>query len=108
MDQGALELGRASCRDAARDRLAFGPHYRATASRTLLRHLELLEFSLHLLASIGEHLHYFWNDLAALFDKHPVADLQIESSNLVLIMKRGPRHGRAGKQHRLEIGHWSE
>ncbi len=67
-------------------------------------HNEFMQLGLAPLAARLDDLDYLRDDLAALFDEDVVADLDSEPFDLIFVMKRSPRDGCPGKQHRLELG----
>ncbi len=83
-------------------RLAGNAHKRSAAVRTmghkLYRHRTL--FTRRLVNS-----GYLGNDLPSLLHIEHVMLMDSKSLDNVFIMKRSPFHNRAGKQHRLKIGH---
>ena len=54
---------------------------------------------------VDVHPNYFRNDLASLFHIDIIADMQVETLDEVLVVERGPLHGRTRQLHGIHIGH---
>jgi hypothetical protein len=87
-------------RHATRHHFPFGTRHDAAAHRTLLRHLETL---LRSHTPRLNHFEHFRDHVAALFDKHPIADAHVEPFDLVFVVQGGAGDGAARDEHRLKM-----
>src|SRR5438093_12103700 len=103
MQESALELRQAIGGYTARYNLAFRPGNLTTANRTLAGHAKWF-FCARALRL--DYLQYLGNDIAALFDQHPVTNAHAQTFDLVGIMQSGASYGRTCEQYWFQVGNW--
>src|ERR1700676_4615029 len=90
---------------AAHRDLSFILHDKASALRTFLRHAE---FFLTAGAQIGPRADHGWNHFAGLLNEDNVADPDVLSFDLFLVVQRGSCHSTAADGYGLERCDWRQ
>src|SRR4029079_12025117 len=102
MNQSAHQLRRTIGCDTTRDNFTLRSRNRAATNRTLLWRTKglFVAGSLRL-----NDVQDFGNDLAALLNHYPVADLQSEALDFIFVVQSRARDGSTCKKDRLEVRH---
>ena len=102
MEQTLQSLRRTIDGNAAEIHLALFANDRACATRTRGRHAPRCSVG----RAKGQHgTQNLGDDVARLADDNGVAHAHVLALDLVFVMKRGPGNGRAGHDHRVQLGH---
>src|SRR6185503_8406666 len=105
VNQLAEELRSAISGHTTRDDFTFGPRDHSATHGTILRRFECFFLSGAFRRHDAEH---FGNDLAALLDHYPVADLYAKAFDLIFVVQSGSRDSRAGEKYGFEKCHWCQ
>ena len=99
MKQAAHQLRHTIRCHTARYDFTFRTQNQPATHRTILRKFKFPFFSG---AFRRDDTQDFGNDVAALLDHHPVADLESQTLDLIFVVQRGSRDSRAGEEHRFQ------
>src|SRR6266550_5521650 len=102
VQKASFKLSRTVGGDTARDHLTLRPRNLSTTDGALRGHPKALLFSGSLRLDYFEHL---GDDIATLFNKHPITDADAKTLDLVRVVQSCPRDGCTRKAYRLQVRH---